>query len=46
MAGVEAKGWLAKTLFSWGMSAKQSRFIFEAILFKKLQQVVRGRICL
>jgi len=44
MAGVEAKGWLAKTLFSWGMGATSSRFIFEAILFKKLQKVVGGRI--
>ena len=44
MAGVEAKGFVAKTLFGWGMAARQSRWIFEAILFKKLQQVVGGRI--
>jgi long-chain acyl-CoA synthetase len=44
MAGVEAKGWLAKTLFSWGMSARSSRWFYEEVLFKKLRSVVGGRI--
>lgn len=44
MAGVEAKGWLAKQLFSLGMSATRSRWFYEAVLFKKLQGVVGGRI--
>ena len=33
---IEAKGFVAKTLFSWGMKANWSKFIYDAILFKKV----------
>jgi len=49
--GIEEKGGLAKVLYNWGMASNKSsgtfgfrRFIYNALLFKKIQAKFGGRI--
>ena len=44
MQGVEAKGGLVKALFTWGMKAKMSKFLYDATIFKKIKKQFGGRI--
>ncbi|EKX40085.1 hypothetical protein GUITHDRAFT_143034 [Guillardia theta CCMP2712] len=44
LMGVESKGFIAKTIFNWGMRSKKTKFIYNKILFNKLKRVLGGRI--